>query len=151
MLITLQEFANKLETVIGIEMNASCPNIPGHPPPAYNQVGLESYFSLLSKYSGSYIKVGMKLPPFTYADQFNAVILALQKFSPPSTESSAHPISFLTSTNTLGSGLVFEEQAMEVSDGATSIEDELKGKEYALPAEGFGGLAGLAIHQLSLG
>lgn len=94
----------------------------------------------------------MKLPPFTYIDQFNAVISALQKFSPPATNPiSPHPISFLTSTNTLGSGLVFEDQANEVSDNSNVIEVGSKGKEFALPDNGFGGLAGKAIHQLSLG
>ena len=118
-----------------MEINLSCPNIPGKPPPAYSRSTLTEYLHALQDQTPACsVPIGLKLPPFTYQDQFDAVIGALldsQHNGRPC------PISFLTSTNTLGSCLVFgptNEPALSSADGS-----------------GIGGLAGPALHPLALG
>lgn len=147
MLVVLQAFATETGATIGVEFNASCPNFRGHPPPAYVESELASFLSLLASHSSPTLKVGVKLPPYTYDDQFTSVLSALTSVS-PSSPSAPHPIAFLTSTNTLGQGLVFSEQIVQVASarGAQGPKEDL----FALPG-GFGGLAGAAVHQISLG
>ncbi|TKA56836.1 hypothetical protein B0A53_01237 [Rhodotorula sp. CCFEE 5036] len=109
MLEMLQRFANEVGEVIAVEFNASCPNIPGHPPPAYHQADLAEYMKLLASFASRNLLVGVKLPPFTYQDQFEAVVAALRSVGSPS--ETRHPIAFLTATNTLG-----QEEALKVLD-----------------------------------
>lgn len=165
MLVILQAFAKEMNVVLGVECNASCPNIAGtlitllsvranltlpfagHPPPAYSESELGDFVELLAAHASPSLKVGIKLPPYTYATQFTAVINALSSVSPlfPNVD---HPISFLTATNTLGQGLVFSDQITEVPQ-APMVQKKKEGM-FALPG-GFGGLAGAAVHQLALG
>ncbi|GAA5983250.1 hypothetical protein JCM10908_000212 [Rhodotorula pacifica] len=166
MLRMVQRFADAVEAVIAVECNASCPNIPGHPPPAYNQEPLTEYLQLLASFASPNLLVGVKLPPFTYQDQFDSVIGALRSVGSASDE--RHPISFLTATNTLGQGLVFASQETSVPrDVASSCRPLPADRLTALPSphslssaqqsstpnlsSGWGGLAGSTIHQLSLG
>lgn len=143
MLITLQAFANVTKSTIAVEFNASCPNIKGHPPPAYDREELSLYVALLAQHASPNVKVGIKLPPYTYDGQFFSVVAALSQSSPKSGD---HPISFLTATNTLGQGLVFSGQAVPTASAPLKSSDDT----FALPG-GFGGLAGAALHQLALG
>lgn len=129
------------------EFNASCPNLPGHPPPAYSEAELKDSLQLLVRHSSPTLRIGIKLPPYTYEAQFLSVIRALSTVS-PTDKSMAHPISFLTATNTLGHGLVYSEQIVPVT--RDSMSQDAKSALHALPG-GYGGLAGAAIHQLSLG
>ncbi|KAK4703863.1 hypothetical protein P7C70_g2359, partial [Phenoliferia sp. Uapishka_3] len=135
-----------------VSMSLAAPNInadpvlfSGHPPPAYVRSELEECITLLANKASPTLKVGIKLPPYTYDAQFDIVINALCTVSPKLGD---HPISFLTSTNTLGQGLVFSEQIKEV-EGATMAQG-VKSDVLALPG-GYGGLAGAAVHNISLG
>jgi dihydroorotate dehydrogenase (fumarate) len=189
MLVELQRFADEQKIIVGVEYNASCPNIkgapfpvssaarrtdlfspfPGHPPPAYLEPSLLSYFQLLAAHASPTLKVGMKLPPYTYDGQFDIVIRSLEAVKSTQNGSKDHPISFLTACNTLGQGpplyvlpspsgtdsasllcqgLVFGEQIVEVS--SSSVAQKAKSDIFALPG-GFGGLAGAATHQIALG
>lgn len=123
---------------VGVEFNASCPNIPGYPPPSYDGDELAKYLEVLASYvrKDPTLTIGVKLPPYVYQGQFDAVIRALKSIKGAS--STRHPISFLTCTNTLGNGLVFGDQ----TDGRTA--------DFAVPTA-FGGLGGETIHQISLG
>ncbi|GAA6001496.1 hypothetical protein JCM10207_006695 [Rhodosporidiobolus poonsookiae] len=145
MLVVLQKFAKEQGIVVAVEFNASCPNFRGHPPPAYVEAELLSFLSLLAKHASPTLKVGVKLPPYTYDGQFDAVVRALTSVKGGGKE---HPVSFLTATNTLGQGLVFGEQIVEVE--SSSVAQKKKDDLFALPG-GWGGLAGAAIHQTSLG
>ncbi|KAM0747484.1 FMN-linked oxidoreductase [Meredithblackwellia eburnea MCA 4105] len=149
MLKILQQFADDVKSTIGVEFNASCPNFRGHPPPAYVESELRDYFALLAAHASPTLKVGMKLPPYTYDGQFDFIIAALSTVSPKEgSGKTEHPITFLTSTNTLGQGLVFSKQIKEIP-GATMAQGK-KDDLFAVPG-GFGGLAGAAVHQISLG
>ncbi|GAA6028244.1 hypothetical protein JCM8097_006937 [Rhodosporidiobolus ruineniae] len=146
MLRRLQAFATEQGIVLAVEFNASCPNFRGHPPPAYVESELASFFRLLAKHASPTLNVGVKLPPYTYDGQFDAVVGALEAVKGGG--KGEHPLSFLTATNTLGQGLVFGEQIEEVS--TSSVAQKKKADLFALPG-GWGGLAGAAIHQTSLG
>ncbi|TVY47437.1 Dihydroorotate dehydrogenase (fumarate) [Lachnellula occidentalis] len=147
-----------------MEINLSCPNIPDKPPPAYDSKSLvesseipklrrelqdgamlanpqnRRYINAIGKAkslveSDGYppLHVGIKTPPYTYPGQFRALIEALEA----SETLDSCPISFITATNTLGSCLVLREDGKPALGSANG--------------EGIGGMAGEAIHALSLG
>ncbi|GAA5975477.1 hypothetical protein JCM11641_004279 [Rhodosporidiobolus odoratus] len=147
MLDVLQAFATEQGIVLACEMNSSCPNFRGHPPPAYNEAELTSFLALIARKSSPTLKVGVKLPPYTYDAQFDAVLRAFSAI-PSLPGQKEHPVSFLTATNTLGQGLVFGEQIVEVASSA--VAQKKKDDLFALPG-GWGGLAGASVHQTSLG
>lgn len=116
---------------IFVELNLSCPNIPGKPPIAYDFVGLKDYLTTaLAPATATpfpnHIKVGAKLTPYFYDGQFVEAATVLNSFYPQ--------LSFLTSINTVGCGLVID------------IDTEAP----VVPA-GFGGLGGPAVHATALG
>jgi dihydroorotate dehydrogenase (fumarate) len=136
---------------LGMEINLSCPNIKGKPPPAYDGAALAEYLVLIrtqKKMLGQTLAespevgrtvmlplppVGIKLPPYTYIDQFEEVVGAIAS----ATADGKSVVDFVTATNTLGSSLVLNEEC-----------------QPALASEagtGIGGLAGAALHPLALG
>lgn len=129
-----------------MEVNLSCPNIAGAPPPAYDAAQLAEYLEAIgdskSTYRGrmatpeSEPRVGIKLPPYTYAGQFEMVVDALRaaKSSEPGEGS---VIDFVTSTNTLGSSLLLDSNNNPILNSESGT--------------GIGGLAGAALHPLALG
>lgn len=119
--------APSLPFPLALEINLSCPNIPGSPPPAYDWPSLATYLAALP--SDPVLPVGIKLPPFTYAAQFTSLVQTLQL------RPFASRLSFITATNTLGSCLVFDG---DVGDGTG--EGVLRG-----------GMAGAPLHPLALG
>ncbi|GJN90748.1 hypothetical protein Rhopal_003762-T1 [Rhodotorula paludigena] len=149
LLAQLRDFAAELDTVLAVEFNASCPNLGhlGHAPPAYVEDELQQFLALLAEHASDSLKVGVKLPPYTYDEQFAAVGRALSSVGDP--HAKEHPISFLTATNTLGQGLVFGSQMAAVPSCAVAQQPP-KQEMFALPG-GSGGLAGAAIHHTSLG
>ena len=118
-----------------MEINLSCPNIAGKPPPAYSKEEFLKYLIPLldADPDGSEsIEVGIKTPPYTYQTQFDELISALLESS-----KGRCPISFITATNTLGSSLVLSESLTPALNSSTGA--------------GIGGLAGSALHPLALG
>ena len=117
-----------------MEINLSCPNIAGKPPPAYSKDELLKYLTTLGDEDpeGVGIMVGIKTPPYTYQTQYDELISALIESS-----KGRCPVSFITSTNTLGSSLVLLESMAPVLKSSTGT--------------GIGGLAGSALHPLALG
>ena len=136
---------------LGVEINLSCPNIKGKPPAAYDGAALAEYLVLIQtqkKMLGQTLAespevgrtvvlppppVGIKLPPYTYIDQFEEVVGAIAS----ATVDGKSVVDFVTATNTLGSSLVLNEECQPVlaSEAGTGI----------------GGLAGAALHPLALG
>lgn len=60
---------------LAMEVNLSCPNIDGSPPPAYDEVMLKEYLEAISDSKSTYRgrmgdesvpRVGIKLPPYTW-------------------------------------------------------------------------------------
>ncbi|GAA5938953.1 uncharacterized protein JCM15063_004374 [Sporobolomyces koalae] len=143
-------FAQKHNIVVGVEFNASCPNLNGLPPPAYNAQLLENYIRIFAERSYSDLQLGFKLPPYTYEEQIVSVVRAIER----ATSSAPHDrevVSFLTSTNTLGQGLVYASQIVEPDRDDTRAQSlKPASEEFGVPT-GYGGIAGEAIHQISLG
>ena len=76
---------------IAMEVNLSCPNIEGKPPPAYGSP--EEYVKALP--TQTQIPVGLKVAPFTYAEQVEVFLNGVDV-----------RISFVTAVNTLGGCVV---------------------------------------------
>lgn len=86
---------------IGVEFNASCPNISDKPPPAYHPDTLALYLQPLldAVKSDPTFTIGVKLPPFTVQNQFDDLFSLLKRL--PCLEDSRHPVAFLSCTNTV--------------------------------------------------
>jgi dihydroorotate dehydrogenase (fumarate) len=125
---------------IAIELNTSCPNITGKPPPSYDMLSLLPLLKVLADHhhQDSTLTIGLKLPPYVYARQFADVVAVITSL----THDGKNPIAFLTCTNTLGSSLFFEDQVAE--------KVVTNDSQFALPTP-LGGLAGEALHPLALG
>lgn len=123
-------------TPLAVELNLSCPNIPSLPPPAYSLPSLLSYLTLLApSRATSRVPLGLKIPPYTYHDQFTTLISALKSTNPCC-------VDFLTATNTLGSALLLSPTPSS-SPGAPALA--------SASGAGTGGLAGSPLHALALG
>ncbi|KAL1952330.1 hypothetical protein VTO73DRAFT_1479 [Trametes versicolor] len=121
-------------TLVGIELNTSCPNIKDTPPPAYTFTLLLPLLDVLSTafYADPSLTIGLKLPPYLYSTRFAEVIrfvhtytreirpavfmngnshqLATQDGHPLR---SLNPFAYIACTNTLGSCLLFADQAFQ--------------------------------------
>ncbi|KAI1822115.1 hypothetical protein F4861DRAFT_416896 [Xylaria intraflava] len=121
-----------VEVELAMEVNLSCPNIPGCPPPAYDRVALRGYLwrvtEVVAEIDRFRIPWGVKTPPYTHAGQFDMVASALRECCLGGVSS----VGFVTATNTLGSCLV--------------LEGEVDGDGL-----GLGDLAGAPLHPLALG
>ncbi|KAF7197104.1 Dihydroorotate dehydrogenase A (fumarate) [Pseudocercospora fuligena] len=132
----IQAAQSQLSNPLCMEINLSCPNIPGKPPPAYSSSILE-YLTALGQErlttDQPQVAIGIKTPPYTYHDQFQVLIDALLAASKPTC-----PVDFITATNTLGSSLVLQDDVGTPALGSAS-------------GLGIGGMAGAPIHPLALG
>ena len=135
---------------IAIELNTSCPNLGYITPSSYAPETLKPLLEVLAKvcYEDETLTVGLKISPFTHAKQFEDLLDVVDSFSRNDAEITCNPFSFLTCTNTLGSSLLFEDQALVHGNAPKS--EARSDNPYALPTP-LGGLAGEAIHSLSLG
>lgn len=91
------------------------------------------------------LTIGLKLPPYTFRGQFDAMINELKGFIYDYDGVRRNAFAFLTCTNTLGNSLLFPDQVHEVFPAQGS-----ESAEFAVPTA-VGGLAGDALHALSLG
>ena len=139
---------------IGIELNTSCPNIAHAPPPSYTPSVLSPLLAVLamSYWSDRTLTIGLKLPPYTYSTQFTDVYSLIAGLSRDIDGERYNPISFLSCTNTLGSSLLFASQTLtsQTRNPKPKDAEEEELSLFALPTP-LGGLAGEAIHALSLG
>jgi dihydroorotate dehydrogenase (fumarate) len=143
---------------LAMEINLSCPNIVGKPPPAYSSEALLSYLIALKEDIGeqhdpfaqqgqqSYVPIGIKTPPYTYHDQYQAMIDALLKSAKAEPTVLPCPVAFITATNTLGSSLLLSPTTQGAQQHAT-FERTLESANKS----GIGGLAGTPLHPLALG
>ncbi|KAH9838946.1 FMN-linked oxidoreductase [Teratosphaeria destructans] len=132
----IQHLQSTLTNPLCMEINLSCPNIPDKPPPAYSRESLVEYLKALEsvRSADQSVKVGIKTPPYTYDQQFQALINALLVVEPC-------PIDFITATNTLGSSLILSDPtgtpAIALLLEQVSVHEALKGIEIV----GVGGVA----------
>lgn len=135
----LTALQSQVKMPLAMEINISCPNIPGKVSPAYDADELRPYLNALQStlqklnLGDNALPIGIKIPPFTYQNQYDELLKGLLQ----AVENGKNlPLCFITSTNTLGSSLV------------------LHGEKAVLNSEvgtGVGGMAGTPIHALSLG
>ena len=136
----IQDVSSKSSIRILMEVNLSCPNIVGKPPPAYSRFELRLYLDLLNEHvnqngtSNIAVQVGIKTPPYTYQAQFDDLMTTLLECA---IQYSRCPISFITATNTLGNSLILDQDNHPMINSANG--------------SGIGGLAGAALHPLALG
>jgi dihydroorotate dehydrogenase (fumarate) len=124
-----------------VEVNLSCPNITGKPPPAFSQSGISQFLKALSEANGAQrestslvssflpLVCGIKTPPYTNPENFKILEAALLDFP--------QALGFITATNTLGCSLLLDENGIPVLDSADG--------------SGIGGMAGAPLHPLALG
>ncbi|KAF9652046.1 FMN-linked oxidoreductase [Thelephora ganbajun] len=132
---------------VAIELNTSCPNIRGKPPPAYSFTTLLPILGVLTRAyrTDRTLTIGLKLAPYVASFQFEEVVKSIATSSYDLEDGNrANPFAFLTCTNTVGNSLLFVHQttsSLAIGNGADM---------YALGPV-LGGLAGEPIHALSLG
>ncbi|MCJ1376410.1 dihydroorotate dehydrogenase [Loxospora ochrophaea] len=124
-----------------LELNLSCPNIPGKPPPAYSRSEILWYCRyFMSLVAPRHYEVGFKIPPYTHQGQFDDLIEALLEATKEERlyVDTKCPVSFITATNTLGNCF---------------LTDRLTGDSMIKSANGsgIGGAAGAMLHPLALG
>lgn len=144
---TLGDGSEGASSRIAIELNTSCPNIRGKPPPAYLFTTLLPILEALTRAyrADRTLTIGLKLAPYVASFQFEEVVKSVASFSYDlESGDRVNPFAFFTCTNTVGNSLLFAHQT--ASSLATGGETDA----YALGPI-LGGLAGEPIHALSLG
>ncbi|OCL13295.1 FMN-linked oxidoreductase, partial [Glonium stellatum] len=154
---------------LAMEINLSCPNIPGQPPPAYHADRLAEYLIALKaevatqQPTATQIPIGIKTPPYTHADQYNSLTNALLASATASPTTLPTPVSFITATNTLGSALLLSPRFEAPSSptltttgpsstpSAPAPRKVLHSTLNSAAGTGIGGLAGAPLHPLALG
>ena len=145
------ETQREIQIPLAMEINLSCPNIPGKPPPAYSGEELARYLvrlhdAVTDPANLPRIPFGLKTPPYTYSSQFKELINALVKTA-DEVGGTVSDVSFITATNTLGSCVVFGQDTGEPGVKPSSAASF----DTVLPGSGIGGLAGAPLHPLALG
>ncbi len=121
--IIIVEYLSKFKDIDAIELNLSCPNIPGKPQIAYDFVASDHMLKEVLKVNSHII--GVKLAPYFDFVHFEQMARILKK----------HKIKFVTCINSIGDGLIIDPE-----------------KEQALikPKKGFGGIGGAYIKPTAL-
>ena len=132
---------------VSVELNTSCPNIRGSPPPAYSFTTLLPLLEVLTQAyrTDKTLTIGLKLAPYFASFQFEEVVKCIASFSYDLEDGvRVNPFAFFTCTNTVGNSLLFTHQTTASLTGGDEAD------EFALGPV-LGGLAGEPIHALSLG
>ncbi|KAG9186659.1 dihydroorotate dehydrogenase (fumarate) [Alternaria panax] len=153
----IRELGQTVKMRLAMEINLSCPNIPGKTPPAYDFATLAAYLEALKteidigliKMGGQpeeeRVAIGIKVPPYTYQEQFDGLVGVLEESVRMRPVYLACPVSFVTAVNTLGSSLLLA--PLDKGDGGGGVRATLKSAN----GSGLGGLAGAPLHPLALG
>lgn len=104
---------------IFLELNLSCPNVPGKPQIAYDFESMRTYLDAVSASFGR--PFGVKMPPYFDMAHFDAAAAVLNAFP---------LVRFITCVNSVGNGLVIDAETETV---------------VIKPKDGFGGLGGKYI------
>ncbi|KAI9778568.1 MAG: dihydroorotate dehydrogenase [Candelina submexicana] len=140
-------WAEAYDVQLLVEINLSCPNIQGQPPPAYDGKALSRYFEGLERYVDvtrqgrvGALRLGIKIPPYTHQSEFDTLKDTL--YDSARRRQDMHEdrpiISFITATNTLGGCLILDQETDHPALSSSS-------------GTGIGGLAGAALHPIALG
>lgn len=121
--LELLAIANQSEAIKIIELNLSCPNIPGKPQTGYD---FDATASLLNEaFTICKKPIAVKLPPYFDMAHFEAMAEVLNKF----------PIAYVCCVNSIGNGMW-----IDTATESTVIK----------PKNGFGGIGGLFIKPTAL-
>jgi len=121
--VTIVNYLANNNNVAAIELNLSCPNVPGKPQAGYD---FEQSRALLEKvFEVTKQPLGVKLPPYFDIPHFEMMAEVLNDF----------PISFATCINSIGNGLVIDTDSECV---------------VIRPKKGFGGIGGDFIKPTAL-
>lgn len=117
---------NDNSMISGIELNLSCPNVPGKPQIAYDFDAIdETLRRVFEIHHSSKLPLGVKLPPYFDPIHFEHVADLLKQ----------HPVKWVTCINSVGNGLVI---------------DPIHETTVIFPKSGLGGLGGAAIKATAL-
>lgn len=106
-----------------VELNLSCPNVPGHPQQGYD---FDATKETLTAVFDFYTKpLGVKLPPYFDLAHFDQIAEVLNQF----------PLTFVTTINSVGNGLIVNYETETVA---------------IKPKGGFGGLGGASVKPTAL-
>ncbi len=121
--VTIIKNLADFEHISAIELNLSCPNVPGKPQAGYDfeqsRALLGAVFAVATK------PIGVKLPPYFDMPHFEMMANVLRDF----------PIAFATCINSIGNGLVIDTSSQSV---------------VIKPKHGFGGIGGDFIKPTAL-
>lgn len=121
--LEILEKVNKSTGITAIELNLSCPNIPGKPQTGYDfersDYVLEKVMNIVD------LPLGVKLPPYFDIVHFEMMAKVLNKY----------PLAFVTCVNSIGNGLVIDVEKESV---------------VIKPKHGFGGIGGDYIKPTAL-
>lgn len=104
-----------------IELNLSCPNLPGKPQVGYDFKAVKRILGKLFSITNK--PLGVKLPPYFDKAHFDKFAKILNQY----------PISFVNTINSIGNGLVIEDETVAVK-----------------PKNGFGGIGGQVVKATAL-
>ncbi|MCP4438196.1 MAG: dihydroorotate oxidase [Aureispira sp.] len=121
--LTILKHLNTVKEVSAIELNLSCPNVPGKPQTGYDFEQMQRVLDKVCALEGH--PLGVKLPPYFDIIHFHQVADILNKY----------PIQFVTCVNSIGNGLVIDVDAEQV---------------VIKPKHGFGGVGGDYIKPTAL-
>ncbi len=113
----------QVDEVAGVELNLSCPNLPGKPQTAYDFQRTEEVLHKVFKFYKR--PIGVKLPPYFDIIHFERMAEILNSY----------PLQFVTCINSIGNGLV-----IDIDKEAVVIK----------PKGGFGGIGGDFVKPTSL-
>lgn len=121
--IRILEQLNSVDGISAIELNLSCPNLPGKPQMAYDFRETDDFLYKVCKDLRK--PLGVKLPPYFDFIHFEKMAAILNNY----------PISFVTCINSIGNGLVIDPHSESV---------------VIKPKGGFGGIGGDFIKPTAL-
>lgn len=121
--VALVKIANSCDTLQGIELNLSCPNIAGKPQTGYDFEATRSLLDLAFGVCSK--KMGVKLPPYFDLIHFEIMADVLRQY----------PLAYVCCVNSIGNGLFID------------VDTETVGIK---PKNGFGGIGGLYIKPTAL-
>lgn len=122
--IKMMETLGKATGIAAVELNLSCPNVPGKPQTGYDMEHTDATLRHVAPLYANKVW-GVKLPPYFDMAHFNEVAVILNQY----------PIRFVTCINSIGNALVINPDTEQV---------------VIKPRNGFGGLGGNYIKPTAL-
>lgn len=121
--LTMLKELNQVPNIDAIELNLSCPNVPGKPQTGYDFERTQQVLDQVCKFDNH--PLGIKLPPYFDLVHFRQMAEIINQY----------PIKFVTCVNSIGNGLVIDIQQEQV---------------VIKPKDGFGGVGGDYIKPTAL-